>query len=45
VKKPYEKPAVESESVFETLATGCGLVTDADANCNPAFGGTNLQSL
>lgn len=25
VKKDYEKPTIESESVFETLASGCTL--------------------
>ncbi len=46
MKKPYEKPAVETESVFETLASGCGLVTDADPACNTTFGGgPNLNSL
>lgn len=45
MKKPYEKPLVESESVFETLATGCTLVTDADPDCNGAFGGNNSNSL
>ena len=39
MKKPYEKPAVESESVFETLASGCSLLTVNDPSCNPDFGG------
>ncbi len=37
MKKPYEKPVVESECVFETLASGCTLVTDSDPGCNNAF--------
>jgi hypothetical protein len=47
VKKPYEKPVLESESVFETLASGCTLVTDSDPDCNPGFGqgGHNSSSL
>ena len=45
MKKPYEKPAVESECVFETLAHGCTLVTDADPDCNPVFNpGVNRNS-
>ena len=45
MKKKYEKPAIESESVFETLASGCTFVSAGDdPNCDPAFGGTELGS-
>ena len=44
MKKAYVKPVVESESVFETLALACTLLTDADEQCNGDFGGTNLNS-
>jgi hypothetical protein len=44
MKKTYEKPIVESEAAFETLAGGCTLQTDADGACNPAFGGSNLNA-
>jgi len=40
VKKEYQKPGIQSEPVFETLAASCTWVDLADANCNPAFGGT-----
>jgi hypothetical protein len=39
MKKKYQKPAVESEAVFETLAAGCGLLNPADdINCDPDAG-------
>jgi hypothetical protein len=45
MKKRYEKPAIESESVFETLASGCTFISAGDdSNCNPDFGGVELQS-
>ena len=44
MKKTYEKPSVETEAVFETLASGCTLLTDSDERCNSDFGGTNLRS-
>jgi hypothetical protein len=45
MKKRYEKPAVESESVFETLASGCGLFNpDDDPNCDPGAEGVTLNS-
>ncbi len=37
----YEKPAVESEEVFETLALAC---TKADTQCAPPVGVAALQS-
>lgn len=42
MKKPYEKPTVSSESIFETLAiSGCTLADPAlDTNCDPYFGVT-----
>ena len=45
MKKRYEKPAVESELVFETLASGCGLFNpDDDINCDPGAEGSTLNS-
>lgn len=45
MKKTYSKPTIESESVFETLAAGCGLVNAADdPGCDPIWGGTENQS-
>lgn len=39
MKKDYEKPAVESDEVFETLAAACGLLTPGDdINCDPESG-------
>jgi hypothetical protein len=42
VKRVYEKPLVESESVFESLgATACTYMDPTlDAGCDPDFGGT-----
>ncbi len=39
--REYEKPEVETEEVFETLALAC---VKADTQCAPAPGGTVLQS-
>jgi hypothetical protein len=39
--RSYEKPAVETEEVFETLALAC---TKADTQCVPPPGGSTLQS-
>jgi len=33
-KKPYVKPAVRSERVFETMALSCGKVSGTQQNCN-----------
>jgi len=44
MKKQYEKPVVESERVFETLASGCTLIAADDSNCQPDFGGTDMMS-
>lgn len=33
--KPYEKPTVETESVFETLALNCTFVSTTVADCDP----------
>lgn len=45
MKDMYEKPTVETESVFETLAAGCTFYSaNDDAACNPIFGGTELNS-
>jgi hypothetical protein len=42
-KKSYEKPAMESERAFETLAAGCGLNDPtAMAECDPDFGTTSM---
>ena len=35
MKKVYEAPVVMSERVFETLASGCTLLTTADSFCDP----------
>jgi hypothetical protein len=43
MKKDYVKPVVETESVFEALAGGCTLMTEADASCNHYFDGTSLE--
>lgn len=32
-KKPYVKPAVRSEKVFETMALSCGKINDSQASC------------
>jgi hypothetical protein len=32
-KKPYVKPAVRSERVFETMALSCGKVSTSQASC------------
>jgi hypothetical protein len=45
VKERYEKPAVETESAFETLAAGCTFYTSVDdQNCGGIFGGQELNS-
>jgi hypothetical protein len=33
VKKPYEKPRVRFERVFETMAMSCGKVQTTQASC------------
>jgi hypothetical protein len=33
-KKPYEKPAFQHESVFETMALACGKVSRTQAQCH-----------
>lgn len=46
VKKDYEKPSIESEGVFETLAAtpACTLADPAlDGGCDPDFGGVILS--
>jgi hypothetical protein len=36
VRERYEKPACESESVFESLAAGCTFISALDdPNCDP----------
>lgn len=38
--RPYEKPSVESETVFEALVVFCTwLDPQDDSGCDPAFGG------
>ena len=32
-KKPYSKPAVQSEPIYETLALACGKTPGAGGNC------------
>ena len=34
VRKPYQKPAVRHEQVFETRALSCGKVTGTQGPCN-----------
>jgi hypothetical protein len=43
MKQPYEKPTIVSESVFETLAAGCGLFDPDDDTCSPYLGGTTAS--
>ena len=33
VKRPYKKPAFESERAFETMALACGKVSSTQAIC------------
>lgn len=33
-KKPYVKPEVRRESVFETMALSCGKVSTTEGNCH-----------
>ena len=40
MKKPYEKPSVTTEEVFETLAAGCTWYDTGDDSCSPYQGGT-----
>ncbi len=34
IKKPYEKPRVRFERVFETMAMSCGKVQGTQASCH-----------
>ena len=34
VRKPYQKPAVRHEQVFETRALACGKVTATQGSCH-----------
>ena len=34
VRKPYEKPAVRHEKVFETMALSCGKVQGTGGSCH-----------
>jgi hypothetical protein len=44
MKKEYSKPDCTSEQVFETLAAGCTFISaDDDTNCDPMFGGAELN--
>jgi hypothetical protein len=46
MKKPYEKPACESEAAFEVLAAGCTLNDPGSiSSCDPDFGGTVNNTL
>jgi len=43
-KKPYEKPQVETESIFETLGAGCTFISATeDQGCDPVWGGLELS--
>lgn len=45
MKERYEKPAVESEKAFETLAAGCTYISAEDqTSCDPEVFGTELRS-
>ena len=33
VRKPYQKPAVRRERVFETMALACGKISSTQAQC------------
>jgi hypothetical protein len=33
-RKPYSKPACQSEEIFEVTALACGKVPGQSANCN-----------
>lgn len=44
MKKTYEKPSIESESVFEALAAGCLFSDTQFADCNDAAFGTQFNS-
>jgi hypothetical protein len=33
-RKPYVKPACQSESIFETTALACGKIAGQGGNCN-----------
>ena len=35
-KKPYSKPSVTSEPIYETLALACGKLPGAGGSCNAA---------
>ena len=35
-KKPYSKPAVQSEPIYETLALACGKTPGQGGNCRGA---------
>ena len=39
----YEKPSFESEEIFETLATGCGLADPGEFECGPKGGPLNTS--
>jgi hypothetical protein len=42
-RKPYERPHVETESIFETLGAACTLMSaNDDSACDPRWGGTEL---
>ena len=46
MKKRYAKPRVESETVFEALAAGCGLQNpNDDSNCDSDWGGQTYLTL
>jgi hypothetical protein len=44
-KRPYEKPAIETEHAFQVLAAGCSLNDPvAMASCDPDFGMTSMEA-
>jgi len=44
MKKPYEKPSIETESVFEALALHCLFSDTQFGDCNDAAFGTQFYS-
>ena len=44
MKKPYEKPSIETESVFEALAADCGFSDTQFGGCNNDAIGTQFFS-
>lgn len=42
-RKPYGKPEVETERIFETLGAGCTFISASqDPSCDANYGGVEL---